>query len=172
MKLLHKIIFWSHLLAGVSAGLVIFIMSFTGVVLMYEPQISDYSNVARAGSMPGPDAKTLELRRTDRQSPRGQSRSAPGDDYGQVRSHRVGGGQSRPRQYGLRKSLQRRDSRRTVSRLTISCATSSIGTAGSAPKAKAAPRLAPSPAPAIWRFSGSPLPASISGGRAAGNGAD
>ena len=32
MKLLHKIIFWSHLFAGVSAGLVIFIMSFTGVV--------------------------------------------------------------------------------------------------------------------------------------------
>ena len=52
MKLLHKIIFWSHLLAGVIAGLVIFIMSFTGVVLMYEPQISDYSERARAGSCP------------------------------------------------------------------------------------------------------------------------
>ena len=43
MKLFHKIIFWTHLLAGVIAGLVIFIMSFTGVVLMYEPQISEYS---------------------------------------------------------------------------------------------------------------------------------
>jgi uncharacterized iron-regulated membrane protein len=43
MKLLHRIIFWTHLLAGVVAGLVIFIMSFTGVVLMYEPQISEYS---------------------------------------------------------------------------------------------------------------------------------
>ena len=43
MKLLHKVLFWSHLLAGVTAGTVIFIMSFTGVVLMYEPQISDYS---------------------------------------------------------------------------------------------------------------------------------
>jgi uncharacterized iron-regulated membrane protein len=30
------------LFAGVSAGLVIFSMSFTGVVLMYEPQITEY----------------------------------------------------------------------------------------------------------------------------------
>ncbi|HEY1235042.1 MAG TPA: PepSY-associated TM helix domain-containing protein, partial [Candidatus Binatia bacterium] len=42
MMKLRKIIFWSHLLAGVSAGLVIFSMSFTGVVLMYEPQITEY----------------------------------------------------------------------------------------------------------------------------------
>ena len=54
MKLLHKIIFWSHLLAGVSAGLVIFIMSFTGVVLMYEPQISDYSERSARWVVPGP----------------------------------------------------------------------------------------------------------------------
>lgn len=33
MKLLHKIIFWSHLLAGLIGGLVIFIMSATGVIL-------------------------------------------------------------------------------------------------------------------------------------------
>ena len=43
MKLFHKIIFWTHLIAGVIAGLVIFIMSVTGVVLMYEPQISEFS---------------------------------------------------------------------------------------------------------------------------------
>jgi uncharacterized iron-regulated membrane protein/flavodoxin len=42
MKLLHKILFWSHLLAGVLAGLVIFLMSFTGVILMYESQITEY----------------------------------------------------------------------------------------------------------------------------------
>ena len=34
MKLLHKIVFWSHLLAGIIAGVVIFIMSATGVILM------------------------------------------------------------------------------------------------------------------------------------------
>jgi uncharacterized iron-regulated membrane protein/flavodoxin len=43
MKLLHKIIFWSHLLAGAIAGLVIFLMSFTGVVLMYEHQMVEFA---------------------------------------------------------------------------------------------------------------------------------
>jgi uncharacterized iron-regulated membrane protein/flavodoxin len=43
MRLLHKIIFWSHLLAGIVAGLVIFIMSATGVVLMYEHQLVEYA---------------------------------------------------------------------------------------------------------------------------------
>jgi uncharacterized iron-regulated membrane protein/flavodoxin len=59
MKLLHKIIFWSHLTAGVSAGLVIFSMSFTGVVLMYEPQITEYveRNVRRV--KPPSDNKRL-----------------------------------------------------------------------------------------------------------------
>ena len=41
--MLHKIIFWSHLLAGIIAGLVIFIMSATGVVLMYEHQLVEYA---------------------------------------------------------------------------------------------------------------------------------
>ncbi len=43
MKLLHKIIFWSHLLAGVIGGTVIFIMSATGVILMYEHQLVEYA---------------------------------------------------------------------------------------------------------------------------------
>jgi uncharacterized iron-regulated membrane protein len=55
----RKIIFWSHVLAGVSAGLVIFSMSFTGVVLMYEPQISDYSERSAHCVAPSPDAKRL-----------------------------------------------------------------------------------------------------------------
>ena len=61
MKLLHKIIFWTHLLAGVIAGLVIFTMSFTGVVLMYEPQISEYSEWKARWVIPGPEAKRLSL---------------------------------------------------------------------------------------------------------------
>ena len=44
----RKIIFWSHLFAGVSAGLVIFSMSFIGVVLMYEPQITEYDQFGEA----------------------------------------------------------------------------------------------------------------------------
>ena len=62
MKLLHKIIFWTHLLVGVIAGLVIFIMSFTGVVLMYEPQIAEYSEwKQRWVTPPGSEAKRLPL---------------------------------------------------------------------------------------------------------------
>src|SRR4029453_1044300 len=61
MKLLHKIIFWTHLLAGVIAGLVIFVMSFTGVVLMYEPQVSEYSERNARWVTHGPEAKRLSL---------------------------------------------------------------------------------------------------------------
>jgi uncharacterized iron-regulated membrane protein/flavodoxin len=42
MNVIHKIIFWSHLTAGVVAGTVIFLMSATGVILMYERQLLDY----------------------------------------------------------------------------------------------------------------------------------
>ena len=94
MKLLHKIIFWSHLLAGVIAGLVIFLMSFTGVILMYESQITEYIERDVRRVIPSVRRQALELRRADRQSPHSQSRSAPGDDHGKGRSDRVGGGQS------------------------------------------------------------------------------
>ena len=43
MKTVHRIIFWSHLLAGCIAGVVIFIMSATGVILMYEHQLVEYA---------------------------------------------------------------------------------------------------------------------------------
>lgn len=39
MKLFRKILFWCHLAAGVAAGIVILIMSVTGVLLTYEKQI-------------------------------------------------------------------------------------------------------------------------------------
>lgn len=58
----RKIIFWTHLLAGFVAGLVIFIMSFTGVILMYEPQIAEYSEwQQRWVTPPGPEVKRLAL---------------------------------------------------------------------------------------------------------------
>ena len=46
MKLLHRILFWSHLIAGVVAGAVIFLMSATGVILMYEHQMVEYAERA------------------------------------------------------------------------------------------------------------------------------
>ena len=43
MKLLHKIIFWSHLLAGAVGGSVILVMSATGFLLMYERQLVEFA---------------------------------------------------------------------------------------------------------------------------------
>jgi uncharacterized iron-regulated membrane protein/flavodoxin len=59
MKLLHKILFWSHLLAGVVAGIVILIMSFTGVILMYESQITEYMERGVRRVIPSADGKRL-----------------------------------------------------------------------------------------------------------------
>ena len=43
---LRCVLFWAHLTAGVSAGLVILTMSFTGVLLMYEKQLIEWSDRA------------------------------------------------------------------------------------------------------------------------------
>jgi uncharacterized iron-regulated membrane protein len=62
MKLWHKIVFWSHLLAGVIAGVVIFIMSATGVILMYEQQMVEYAERdVREVVPPGANARRLSL---------------------------------------------------------------------------------------------------------------
>jgi uncharacterized iron-regulated membrane protein/flavodoxin len=62
MKLLHKIIFWSHLLAGVIGGVIIFIMSATGVILMYEHQLVEYAERdMREVVPPGGGAQRMSL---------------------------------------------------------------------------------------------------------------
>jgi uncharacterized iron-regulated membrane protein len=43
MKQIRKIIFWCHLFTGVTAGLVILLMSVTGSLLAFEPQIVRYA---------------------------------------------------------------------------------------------------------------------------------
>jgi uncharacterized iron-regulated membrane protein/flavodoxin len=61
MKLLHKIVFWSHLLAGLIGGVVIFIMSATGFILMYEHQLVEYAeHDVREITSPG-DAARMSL---------------------------------------------------------------------------------------------------------------
>jgi uncharacterized iron-regulated membrane protein len=42
MKLFRSVLFWCHLTAGVLASVVILVMSFTGVVLAFKPQIQDW----------------------------------------------------------------------------------------------------------------------------------
>ncbi|MGA9767631.1 MAG: PepSY-associated TM helix domain-containing protein [Blastocatellia bacterium] len=44
MKRFRKILFWCHLTAGVIAGLVILIMSVTGALLAFQPQIERYAD--------------------------------------------------------------------------------------------------------------------------------
>jgi uncharacterized iron-regulated membrane protein len=59
---LRRIIFWCHLAAGVAAGVVIFIMSVTGVLLAYERQIERWADTrGYAVSRPSPDAARLPV---------------------------------------------------------------------------------------------------------------
>lgn len=44
MKTLRSLIFWMHLFAGVAAGLVVLIMSITGVALTYEKQMLEWAD--------------------------------------------------------------------------------------------------------------------------------
>jgi uncharacterized iron-regulated membrane protein len=62
MNRLRKIIFWCHLPVGVIAGIVILIMSVTGVLLAYERQIKVWADTRsyRAGP-PSPGAKRLSV---------------------------------------------------------------------------------------------------------------
>lgn len=60
MKKLRKLIFWCHLIAGVSAGLVILVMSVTGVLLTFERQIIDFAErEMRIVQRPTPDVARL-----------------------------------------------------------------------------------------------------------------
>ena len=55
MKTFRKIIFWLHLIAGITTGIVILIMCVTGVLLTFEAQIKDYAegNVRYVQVSPG-----------------------------------------------------------------------------------------------------------------------
>lgn len=44
MKLFRRALFWCHLIAGVTAGVVILIMSVTGVLLTYQRQMTDWAD--------------------------------------------------------------------------------------------------------------------------------
>lgn len=58
---MRRILFWVHLCAGVAAGLVILIMSVTGVLLAYERQILDWANRAYRSVPPAPNAARLSM---------------------------------------------------------------------------------------------------------------
>src|SRR5262245_645687 len=58
---IRKVIFWIHLPIGVIAGLVIFIMSVTGVLLSYEKQITSWADTRNYRIEPAPGAQRLPL---------------------------------------------------------------------------------------------------------------
>lgn len=62
MKLFRKVIFWSHLAAGAFAGLVVLVMSVTGVLLTYERQLTAWAD-ARGVEVapPAPGAARLPV---------------------------------------------------------------------------------------------------------------
>ena len=51
--MIRKILFWSHLTAGVAAGIVILMMSVTGVLLTYEKQMVEWAERSLHGVPPG-----------------------------------------------------------------------------------------------------------------------
>jgi uncharacterized iron-regulated membrane protein len=61
MKIFRKVIFWCHLITGVTAALVILIMSFTGVLLTYEKQIVVWADSGLRGAPPAPGAARLSM---------------------------------------------------------------------------------------------------------------
>jgi len=58
---LRSFIFWPHLVAGVLAGSVIFLMSVTGTLLMYERQLIAWGDRAYRSAPPAPDAPRMPL---------------------------------------------------------------------------------------------------------------
>jgi uncharacterized iron-regulated membrane protein len=48
----RTVLFWCHLVLGISAGVVIFIMSFTGVILTYEKQMLAWADARAAAIVP------------------------------------------------------------------------------------------------------------------------
>ena len=62
MQQLRRLIFWCHLVAGAAAGVVILIMSVTGVMLSYERQIVRWADTrGYQVSRPSPDAARLPV---------------------------------------------------------------------------------------------------------------
>lgn len=59
MALFRKFLFWTHLVGGILAGIVILIMSVTGVLLTYEKQMIAWSDREFRVSPPSPDARPL-----------------------------------------------------------------------------------------------------------------
>src|SRR5690349_1830094 len=62
MNLFRKVLFWCHLTVGVIAGIVILVMSVTGVLLAYERQITYWADTRNYHiAPPSPEATRLSV---------------------------------------------------------------------------------------------------------------
>lgn len=60
---IRTVIFWLHLTTGVVAGVVVLIMSVTGVLLTYEKQMVERAERSPLAAPPSPDARRLSIER-------------------------------------------------------------------------------------------------------------
>jgi uncharacterized iron-regulated membrane protein len=74
---LRTLIFWPHLIAGVTAGLVILVMSVTGVLLTYERQLIAWSDASYRSTPPASNASRLPVEELLRAVPRDHPDLAP-----------------------------------------------------------------------------------------------
>ena len=62
MKAFRKVLFWMHLSAGVFAGIVVLIMSVTGVLLTYQKQMQAWADTRQhRAAPPSPEAQRFPV---------------------------------------------------------------------------------------------------------------
>jgi uncharacterized iron-regulated membrane protein len=59
--IIHRLIFWLHLIAGMLAGVVILSMAVTGLLIAYESQLMEWANRNLRVTPPLPEAKHLDI---------------------------------------------------------------------------------------------------------------
>ncbi len=75
---MRRVFFWLHLSAGVVAGLVVLVMSVTGVLLAYEKQIVAWADRGYRSAPPSPDASVLGMEALLARVREARPESAPG----------------------------------------------------------------------------------------------
>lgn len=77
MKTFRKVIFWGHLCAGLFAGVVVLIMSVTGVLLTYEKQMIAWADARAYSIAPPANATRLPIEQLVNQARRVKTESPP-----------------------------------------------------------------------------------------------
>lgn len=57
----HRAVFWAHLIAGLTAGLIILSLAVTGLLLSFEVQITEWANRSLRVTPPAPNAAHLDV---------------------------------------------------------------------------------------------------------------